>query len=112
LAGGIPVAWGIRQSNLSDHGSRRLTIYTMKMCAQASKWLPARIVCCSEASQRVHTALGYAAQNMIVIPNGFDLSAFKVDSVARESVRAELQLPADATLIGLVGRFDPQKDHR
>jgi glycosyltransferase involved in cell wall biosynthesis len=112
LAGGIPVAWGIRQSNLSDHGSRRLTIYTMKMCARMSEWFPARIVCCSEASQRVHTALGYAPENMIVIPNGFDLSAFKPDPLARESVRAELGIPTDAPLIGLVGRFDRQKDHR
>lgn len=112
LAGGIPVAWGIRQSNLSSQGSRRLTIYTMKMCAQVSKWLPTRIVCCSEASQRVHTALGYASHKMIVIPNGFDLSAFKPDSVARESICAELQIPADAPLVGLVGRFDPQKDHQ
>jgi glycosyltransferase involved in cell wall biosynthesis len=111
LAGGIPVAWGIRQSTFSDHGSRRLTIYTMKMCAQVSKWLPTRIVCCSEASRRVHAALGYASRKMIVIPNGFDLSAFKTDSVARESVGAELRIPADAPLIGLVGRFDPAKDH-
>lgn len=112
LAGRIPVAWGIRHSNLSKQGNRRLTIYTMKMCAQMSKWLPTRIVCCSEASQRVHTALGYASQKMVVIPNGFDLSAFKTDSVARESIRAELRIPADAPLIGLFGRFDLQKDHR
>ena len=112
LAGGIPLAWGIRQSNLSDQGNRRLTIHTMRICAQLSRWLPARIVCGSEASQRVHAALGYATEKMIVIPNGFDLRAFKPDSAARESVRAELQIPADALVIGLVGRFDPQKDHR
>jgi glycosyltransferase involved in cell wall biosynthesis len=112
LAGGIPVAWGIRQSNLSEYGSRRLTIHTMRMCAQMSRWLPARIVCGSEAAQRVHTALGYASEKMIVIPNGFDLRAFKPDLAARESVRDELQIPAGAPLIGLVGRFDPQKDHR
>jgi glycosyltransferase involved in cell wall biosynthesis len=112
LAGGIPVAWGIRHSNLSDHGSRRLTIYTMKMCAHVSRWFPARIVCCSEASQQVHTAVGYASRKMIVIPNGFDLSAFKTDSFARESVRAELRISAESPLIGLIGRFDPQKDHR
>lgn len=111
LAGGIPVAWGVHQSNLGKQGNRRLTIYTMKVCAQVSKWLPTRIVCCSEASQRVHAALGYASRKMVVIPNGFDLSAFKTDMTARESIRAELRIPADAPLIGLFGRFDPQKDH-
>jgi glycosyltransferase involved in cell wall biosynthesis len=112
LAGGIPLAWGIRQSDLSDQGNRRLTLHTMRICAQVSRWLPARIVCGSEASQRVHATLGYATEKMIVIPNGFDLRAFKPDSAARESVRAELQIPAEAPVIGLVGRFDPQKDHR
>ncbi len=112
VAGDIPVAWGIRHSDLSNHGSRRFTIHTMRVCAKVSRWLPARIVCCSQASQRVHTALGYASQKMIVIPNGFDLHAFKADPAARESVRAELQIPPDAPLIGLVGRFNPQKDHR
>jgi glycosyltransferase involved in cell wall biosynthesis len=112
LAGGIPVAWGIRHSNLSNQSSPRLTIYTMKICARASRWLPARIVSCSEASQRVHAELGYATQKMLVIPNGFNVNAFTADSAARDSVRVELQIPVDAPLIGLVGRFDPQKDHR
>ena len=111
LVGNIPVAWGIRHSNLSNHGSRRLTIYTMRMCAQVSRWLPKQIVCCSEASRSVHEMVGYSSKKMIVIPNGFDLSAFKVDPVARQSVRDELQIRPDAILIGLAGRFDPQKDH-
>jgi len=111
LAGGIPVAWGIRQSNFTENGSPRLTIYTMKMCAHASKWLPTRIVCCSEASQQVHAALGYATDKMIVIPNGFDLSAFKPDAAARASVRKELEIPTEASVIGLINRFHPQKDH-
>jgi len=111
LAGGIPVAWGIRHSHFSDHGSRRLTIHTMKMCARLSRWLPTRIVCCSEASQQVHTALGYAAEKMLVIPNGFDMSAFKPNPEARESVRNELDIPEETPVIGLINRYHPQKDH-
>ena len=112
LAGGIPVVWGIRQSNLDPEASSRLTFLTMKTCALLSRWLPDRIICCSEASRQVHTALGYAAEKMVVIPNGFDLETCRPDSVARESVRKELQIPEDAPVIGLVGRFHPQKDHR
>jgi glycosyltransferase involved in cell wall biosynthesis len=48
---------------------------------------------------------------MIVIPNGFDLTHFKPDPFSRESVRQELGIAKDALLIGLVGRFDPKKDH-
>jgi len=49
---------------------------------------------------------------MIVITNGFDPAAFRPDPVARQSVRRELGTGADTPLVGLVARFDPQKNHR
>jgi len=111
IAGGIPVAWGIRQSNLDPTGSKRTTIWTAKLCAWLSHCLPSKIVCCSNASQQVHHALGYAVDKMIVIPNGFDLTAFKPDPAARSAVREQLGIAEQCILIGLVGRFDPQKNH-
>jgi glycosyltransferase involved in cell wall biosynthesis len=111
LAAGSAVVWGIHHSNLEPQGSRRTTIWTARACARLSHWLPARIVCCSEASRRVHTGLGYAADKMMVILNGFDLQVYRPDPAARLSVRQELGIPEEAPLIGLVGRFDPQKDH-
>lgn len=112
LAGSIPVAWGIRHSTFDSRGTKRMSIWTAMACARLSRWLPARIVCCSEASRRVHTQLGYAADKMVVIPNGFDVTAFRPDPSARRSVRQELGIPEEAPLIGLVARFHPQKDHR
>ncbi|OPX84729.1 MAG: putative glycosyltransferase EpsF [Pelotomaculum sp. PtaB.Bin104] len=112
LAGGIPVVWGIRHGNLDPQSSKRRTIWTTRVCARLSRWLPARIICCSEASRQVHTEMGYTASKMVVIPNGFDLAAFKPDPSARAAVRKELGIPGEALLIGQVGRFDPQKDHR
>ena len=111
IAGGIPVAWGIHHSDLNGEGMNRLAILTARTCARLSRWLPDRIVCCAEASRQAHTALGYAAEKMVVIPNGYDLDTFRPDPVARESVSKELQIPEDAPIIGLVGRFHPQKDH-
>jgi glycosyltransferase involved in cell wall biosynthesis len=49
---------------------------------------------------------------MIVIPNGFDLSAFMPNPAARASVCQELAIAPETLLIGLVGRFDAQKDHQ
>ena len=112
LGSGIPVVWNIRHSNLDPVGNKRTTIWTAKVCARLSHCLPARIVCCSEASSRVQTALGYAGDKMMMIPNGFALTAFKPDAKARTAVREELGISQEALLIGLVGRFDPQKDHR
>src|SRR5262249_30849029 len=79
VVGNIPVAWNIRFSNFSANNSPQLSVYTMKMCAKLSRWLPARIVCCSESSRQVHIKLGYVADKMIVIPNGFNLDTFTPD---------------------------------
>lgn len=112
LAGGIPVVWNMRQSNLSPSVNRRRTLLVVRACARLSRWLPARVVCGSQAARQAHARLGYDATKMCIIPNGFDLTAFVPDAGARRSVRHELGLADDAVLIGLVARFDPQKDHR
>ena len=111
LAGGIPTAWNIRHSNLLD-SDKRLSRGTAMLCARLSSWLPRRIVCCSEVARQAHADLGYAADRMVVIPNGFDLTAFRPDPAARLSVRQELQIAEETLLIGLVGRFHPHKDHQ
>jgi glycosyltransferase involved in cell wall biosynthesis len=107
-----PVIWGIRQSNLDPKLSKRSTILTSSLCARLSTRLPARILCCSTVARDVHVALGYAPEKMAVIPNGFDLERFRPDGEARLAVRRELGIDLEAPLIGLVARFDPQKDHR
>ena len=107
-----PVIWGIRQSNLDPRLSKRSTILTARLCARLSARLPARILCCSAVARDVHVALGYAPEKMAVIPNGFDLECFRPNGEARIAVRRELGIDDDALLIGLVARFDPQKDHR
>jgi glycosyltransferase involved in cell wall biosynthesis len=61
---------------------------------------------------RIHQELGYAAEKLEVIPNGFNLEQVKPDPAARASVRRELCLPAETVLIGMAARFHPHKDHR
>lgn len=112
LVGGIPVAWGIRNSNLSPVTSSRLTHLTVKTCAILSRWLPDRIVCCSEAVREIHAATGYVAKKMMVIPNGYELDTFRPDSEARASVRKRLGVSDDTAVVGMIARFDPQKDHQ
>jgi len=106
----IPVVWGIRHDRLGA-GDRPLTRLTRVACGALSWWVPARIVCNSEAARKTHAAAGYAPHKLVVIPNGFDLRRFRPDDAARAAVRAELGLAADAPVIGLVARFDPHKDH-
>ena len=111
LAGGYPVVWGIRNGTLKPGKSSTSAIWSARACARLSLFLPKRILCCSESARRVHGALGYDMGRMRVIPNGFDLEEFKPDPLARWAVRQELGLDANAILLGLIARFDPQKDH-
>lgn len=109
--GGAPVVWGLHQSNLDPALNRRSTLWIARACARLSSAVPARIVCCSEATRKVHAAWGYDESRMEVIPMGFDLDAFKPDPAARAEVRAALGLSDRDFVIGLAARFDPQKDH-
>src|SRR5713226_5770068 len=112
LACDVPVLWGIHHNALDPRVDKRRTMLVNRACAFLSEKLPARIVCCSEASLHIHKKLSYAAEKLEVVPNGFDLEQVKPDPAARVSVREELGIPADALLIGIAARFHPQKDHR
>lgn len=112
LAGDIPVVWGIHHASLEPKGNRLLTIWTAKACARLSPWLPRCVVFCSQAALLSHIKLGYAANNMEVVPNGLDLNEFKPDPAARICVREELGIGADAIVIGTAARFHVLKDYR
>ena len=111
LADNIPVIWGIHNTTLEPGKSKRTTIWTAKACAFLSNTIPAKIVCCSEASKEIHVKKGYDKNKMIVIQNGFDLNENKPDPVLRQKVRNELNIDNKTIVIGLIARFDPQKDH-
>lgn len=111
IAGVRAVAWGIRQSNLAPAYNKRSTLLVVKLCAWLSHRVPRRIVTCSERARSVHVTAGYSAHKIVLIANGFDLTRFAPDAVARDSVRAELGLAPGTLLVGVVARDDPQKNH-
>ncbi len=111
FSGRYPVIWGIHASHLEPTTTRRQTINMVRLSAKLSNWLPTRIVYCSEVSRRLHKSMGYANNKSLVIPNGFDLETFVPDPQARVNVRAEISVSSETPLIGMVARFDPQKDH-
>lgn len=112
LAGRIPVVWGVRQSNLDAVHSKRMTIWTARVCGLLSRWLPDRIISCSNTARNIHEGLGYSSTKLVVIPNGFDMDVFHPDAEARAGVRKELGISENTMTVGIVARYDPQKDHR
>ena len=110
---GVPaIAWNIRHSNLSRDQTKWSTRAVAHLCAKASRWIPDRIVCNSKTARDIHIGIGYDPKHFIILPNGFDLSRFYPDPLSRHAVRTELGIPAHAPLIGLIARFDPQKNHQ
>ncbi len=106
----LPLLWGIRQSLYDLAEEKRLTRLIIRSGALLSH-RPWQILYNSEVSARQHAAAGYDVTRTRVIPNGFETDLFRPDAAARQRIRAELALPADAVLIGLVARVHPMKDH-
>lgn len=108
---GVPVVWGLRNTILRIGKSSNSAIWAARLCAHLSAWVPAKIVACAQAALDVHADLGYKVNNIVVIPNGYDLTRFRTDLDSRERLRVALGVRADLPLIGMVARFDPYKDH-
>ena len=111
VAGFSGLIWNIRHSALHPSTDKRHTIWTARICAQISRRVPRRIVCCSEASRTFHANLGYVSDRMQIIPNGFDLERFKSDPMQRIATREALGIPQSGPVIGLIARKHPIKDH-
>jgi glycosyltransferase involved in cell wall biosynthesis len=111
LAGVRAVGWAIHYSNLSRRDNKYSTLAVMKICSLLSDWLPDQILSCSEAARLTHVAYGYPAKKMVVVPNGFDTTLFQPDTAVRIRIREELGISVETPLVGLIGRFDLQKNH-
>lgn len=111
LAGVRRIFWGVRNSTPELAKSNRKTIAIAKINALLSHWIPTAIICCAERARQVHRSLGYDHRKLMVIHNGYDLNFFKPDSKARMRLRADWHVGPAMPLIGMVGRFDQQKNH-
>jgi len=111
LRGVRKIFWGIRHGNLTPGTVKDSTIKVAKLCSRLSTWIPSRIVSCSQQAMESHTAIGYDNSRMTVIPNGYELSRYAPDAFARGRLRAEWGLPEETFLLGMVARFNAQKDH-
>jgi glycosyltransferase involved in cell wall biosynthesis len=108
---GVPmILWNLRQSRMDFSRYRRTTDLTVRLCARLSRGVK-RILVNSYAGLKAHAHLGYDAARMLVIPNGFELTRFRPHPPSYQEVRQELGLGPEARLVGMLARFDPQKDH-
>jgi glycosyltransferase involved in cell wall biosynthesis len=107
----VPVVWGVRNSNLDADRSSVSSRIAARVCSLISSWLPEAIICCSEKATLIHQRIGYCAEKFAIIPNGVDLAHFAPDTAMRMRTRMAWGIQPGETLLGMVARWDPQKDH-
>jgi glycosyltransferase involved in cell wall biosynthesis len=105
------IAWNIRCAELDPRDLSWQMVAIRRTLALTSR-LPTAVVCNSTAGELAHRSIGYRPRRWVVIPNGFDVSQFQPDAMAGTELRRELALRPDATLVGLLARYHPMKDHR
>lgn len=104
------LVWNVRQSLYHIENEKLMTRQIIKANRFFSK-RPDLLLYNCQLSRRQHEAFGYTANKGKVIPNGIDLQQFRFSKVARQKIRTELSIPAEALVIGHVARLHPMKDH-
>ncbi len=108
----VPVViWGVRSADFLLPDTAWATKLTFFLCARLSSWLPDVVLYNSNKGAVFHKASGYKESCRLVVTNGIDLEKFRPDEQARLDVRKELGISAEVPLIGLIGRYDPLKNH-
>jgi len=106
----LSALWNIRYTALPKAETKRSTLFIIKLLSLLS-FLPRKIIFNSKAGANDHIRMGYRRDKSCTIPNGFDTKLFLPSEKNNKSVRSEINIPEEAILIGLIGRFDPLKDH-
>jgi glycosyltransferase involved in cell wall biosynthesis len=91
----------------------RPTTAAVRRLYLATERLGTTTIAVSGAVARRLRGWGVPDSRIQVIPNGIDAAEFRYDPALRGAVRARLGIPADARVVGAVGRLEPTKrfDH-
>ncbi|MEI6834977.1 MAG: glycosyltransferase, partial [bacterium] len=109
-AGVRNIVWNVRNTEIPQ-GHLSMTGLIIKLCAVISGWLPKAVICCAHAGLEVHAARGYKRQKMLVLPNGYDTHEWQPNGVGRCEIRRNYDLPSEAFVVGIVGRYDTLKGY-
>lgn len=107
---GRRVVFGVRSADV-DHfryGAVRGWVY--RVDAVLSRFAD-RVIVNSRAGLSHAGRFGYSEKRMVVVLNGVDTSHFRPDLEGGRRLREEWGVGIGSSLVGIVGRLDPVKDH-
>jgi glycosyltransferase involved in cell wall biosynthesis len=93
------------------HGDNTGAPRTLWLTRMSALWADAYVAVSPRIAALARRMQECAEYKLHVIENGVDLSAFLPDPEARRQVRCEWNLPAEAFVIGTVGRLAPDKSY-
>lgn len=114
LAGVRHVVWGIHCLEIHQNpGDSPLKMRLFRWLLTASSHVvPTRVVSCSAAALEAHADWGYPRASLEWIPNGILSRKFRPSAQIRTETRQRMLLPAEAPVVGYVGRSHEMKDLR
>jgi len=107
----LRLAWGVRASNMDLQRYDRLTRLSYQLEIIGSR-LANVVISNSNTGRNSALAKGFQADKVVVIANGIDTERFQPDLLGRRRLREAWNVADAETLVGLIGRLDPMKDHR
>lgn len=103
------IVWCIRHSDLNPAHNKARTLQINQICARWSKKVSA-VVYNGNRARAVHDAAGYCREKGCVVDNGCDCEEYQPDAAAAQSLRKELNIPADKRIVLSVTKDTPIKD--
>ena len=113
-----PTIEGRKPRLIWNLASAQLPVGEYGWWAKISYWVQARsarladkVVVNSVAGSVSARAENYPEDKLMVIHNGVDMERFAFDAAAGRNWRADMGIPPEVRLVGMVGRLDPAKSY-
>jgi glycosyltransferase involved in cell wall biosynthesis len=106
------IVWGIHNYDFYSKNVKFRNKIIVFACAILSYVIPNSIISCSKRAADVHKNIGYVSKKFNIIHNGIDLDVFFKNNKSRINIRNQFSVPLKALLLGMVARWDIQKDHK
>lgn len=104
------IIWSIHNFNIELGMIKFKTKLVVKISKYFSNFIPRKIIFCSQSSKKTHLDIGFNRLNATLITNGIDLSKFS-SATNEEYLSNSFGISKDKFIIGMIARFDVQKNH-
>ena len=102
---------GVRRIVHTKHGSNTYGRGALWLARAAARTVTAFVPVSEETAVTARRDERPPRARLVVVPNGIPLAQFARDEAAGRSAREELGIPADAVVVGTVGRLVEEKDY-